>query len=118
MAKTKGSNVQQQQEQLPTQLVISRTFKSQNGEQNQTDEEVVAVHVFQTASAKVRVSMGLTVNLGNFESARCEVGVEIPCYREEIDDATHFARDYCEARLQQEVQAVQAKKADATKPII
>ena len=37
--------------------------------------------------AYIKVGYGMTVNLGNYESARCDVGVTLPCTVEEIPDA-------------------------------
>lgn len=40
--------------------------------------------------AKVKVTMGHTKNLGNFESLRIEVGIEVPCDNEkEVIEATY-----------------------------
>lgn len=62
-----------------------------------------SVHKFVTEPARVKRSYGLTVNLGNYESARVEVGVEVPCYKEEVSEADAFAAQFCEERLEEEV---------------
>lgn len=53
---------------------------------NQTSEETghIEIRPFVTVPAKVGVSLGRTINLGNYESARISVTMEVPCYREEM----------------------------------
>lgn len=72
---------------------VNRTFKS-GGEVVGEDQvqEPIEVRVFQTVPAMVEAKLGRTINLGNYESIRLEVGVSYPCYREEVDDGT--ALDY------------------------
>lgn len=44
--------------------------------------EVIRVPLFHTEPARVRVVAGTTRNLGDYNSARVEVMVEMPCYPE------------------------------------
>lgn len=76
----------------------------------ETKNELLEVRRFLTEPAKVSVSKGLTLNLGNYESARVEVSVVIPCYREELDAAYSFADKWVETRLGAEVSSVRANK--------
>jgi hypothetical protein len=46
------------------------------------DREEVEVPFFGTEVARVRVSAGTTRNLGDYNSARVDVTVEMPCYPE------------------------------------
>ena len=73
------------------------------------DDHILKVGEFRTAPAKVLVSKGLTINLGNYESARVTIGVELPCYVEEVEDATSAAERLVEARVQNEVLAIKQK---------
>ena len=57
----------------------------------------------------VEVSMGLTINLGNYESARLDVGIRIPCPAEESEAIFDKAKDWCEERVQTEVRAIRGK---------
>lgn len=66
------------------------------------DEDVIAVHKFQTETARVTVDYALTINLGNYESAKIGVSVSVPCYVEEMSDAYEFAQAWAEERLSQE----------------
>lgn len=88
----------------PTTLTVTKQFKLQSGEAEADPvDEVIEVTKFETEPAKVRVGFGLTINLGNYESARLDVSVEVPCYKEQVDDAYTAAKDWVEQRVQQEV---------------
>jgi hypothetical protein len=54
----------------------------------------------------VEIGYGLTLNIGNYESARIDVRISLPCYREETDDAFSFAKKWTEDRIQTEVKAI------------
>jgi len=51
------------------------------------EEHRILVDVFETAPAYAEASLGLTINLGNYESLRIDVGARIPCYKEELVEA-------------------------------
>lgn len=74
-----------------------------------TDEKMIRVGVFQTASARVSINKGLTLNLGNYESARVSVGFDMPCYVEEVKEVTEVVNQMVEDRLQAEVIEVRGK---------
>ncbi len=95
-----------------TSAVVSRQYfegKEPSSEMD-TKNEQVKVSVFVTEPAKVSVSQGLTLNLGNYESARIEVSVSVPCYKEEVDDAYKYALNWVESRLSNEVVSVRKNK--------
>ena len=87
----------------PTQLFVTKQYKlgGKLGEPS-TKEEVLAIQRFVTEPAKVSFALGLTLNIGNYESARIDVGVALPCYREELHDAYTFARTLVTERLSKE----------------
>ena len=80
------------------------------------EEDLIAVHEFKTEPAKVTVDYSLTMNLGNFSSARIGVSVEIPCYREEVDEAYEFAAKWVEERIQHERDAIVASRDGGANP--
>ena len=80
------------------------------------EEEVIAVHKFETEPAYVSVDYALTLNLGNYESAKLSVSVTIPCYKEEIDDAYEFAEAWAKDRLKKERDSVVGKD-DSSSPL-
>ncbi len=49
--------------------------------------------------ARVEVAAGKTINLGNYESARCDVRISVPVAIEDVDDAYTFAVDWVEAKM-------------------
>ena len=72
----------------------------------EASEEVVSVHNFDGPVARVRRGYGLTMNLGNYESARFDVVLELPCRVEDVDAADEFAREWVEKRCEAEVAEV------------
>lgn len=82
------------------QAVVSKQFVESGSEgAEEVVEETLEVHSFVTATANVSVEMGMTLNLGNYESARVTVSVSVPCYKEEIEDAHEYARKWVESRV-------------------
>lgn len=72
----------------------------------ETKDETIEVKTFVTQPATVEIGYGLTLNIGNYESARVDVKVSVPCYREETDAAYEYAKTWAESRVKQEVAAV------------
>lgn len=93
------------------------TFK-QETQRETSSEEVVEIVKFEpdTAIAKVRRGYGLTLNLTNYESARLDVGIEVPCYLQDVDAADEWARQWVEERVIKEVTNVRGETAAKKKP--
>lgn len=93
-----------------TQAFVTKQFATSGTPQGQPSQnnQDLEIHSFVTEPASVRVSLGMTVNLGNYESARIDVSLTVPCYKEEVEDAFEYAREWVEARTLKEVNA--AKK--------
>ena len=53
--------------------------------------EELEVRKFEVEPAYISVNHGRTANLGNYESARVDVRVSVPCYAEEINEAIAYA---------------------------
>lgn len=75
-----------------------------------TKEDDVCVKVFETTPAIVGVDYGITINLGNYESARVNISLQFPCYKEEIDDAYDFASKWVEDRINTETKLIRGSK--------
>jgi len=86
----------------PGLVVVSRTIKDKNGEHTDEKEDYIEVGTFVTEPAIVTIKKGLTINLGDYESARIDVGVSLPCYKEEIPAALETATRVVEAYLMRE----------------
>jgi hypothetical protein len=84
-------------------VFVTRTVGSKGGPTTSSEsEDIIAVHKFVTDPAKVAVDYALTINLGNFESAKIGVSVTVPCYLEEMNEAYEFAQAWAEERLVKE----------------
>lgn len=71
--------------------------------EDKATDRIIKIGVFKTEPAKVTVQKGLTINLGNYESARFTVGVELPCYVEEVEGLLVDLNKLVEERVKQEV---------------
>lgn len=87
----------------PAVLRVSKQLRTsgKSGPEIET-EETMEVRNFQTVPAQVSLEYGLTLNLGNYESARLTVGVTLPCYAEEVDTMYEQARGWVEERINRE----------------
>jgi len=80
-------------------------------------EEVIGIAKFESTPAMVTRGYGLTLNLGNYESARFDVSITMPCYPEDVDACDKWAAAWAEERVQQEMSSVRGgKKKEKEKP--
>lgn len=58
-----------------------------------------------TEIARVRYTLGATLNLGDYRSIRVDVSVDLPCkaHKESIDRIHDYAKAWCEGKINQEV---------------
>lgn len=75
-------------QEAATTIAVRRTAYGVDSESVDT----VNVPVFATVPARVRVVGSVTRNLGDYNSARVEVMIEVPCYPEESE--IHRAYEY------------------------
>jgi hypothetical protein len=66
-----------------------------------TEEIPVSTVVSDEQLASVGVSMGFTKNLGNYESAKVQVTLTVPCHNDmaSIDQTYKYAEDWVNDRL-------------------
>lgn len=57
---------------------------------------------------EVGVEMSYTHNLGNYQSARVQVSLKVPCVHAEIDDVYDYAREWVDNKLNGLVEELQA----------
>ncbi len=62
-------------------------------------------------SAHVRAGFGLTISLGNYEFARVDAAVTLPCLVEEIPDAFGEAWKLAESELVKQIQELKESRA-------
>lgn len=84
-----------------TTLTVRRQFTKPASETTEQDE-TISVREFSVEPAKVVLEKGLTINLGNYESARITLAITVPCYFEELAEAYDFANDFVLKRLEAE----------------
>ena len=84
------------------QMHVRRAAYGQEAEST----ELIRVPVFHTAPARVRVVGSVTRNLGDYNSCRVEVMVELPCYPEqsEIQRAYEEASTMVDRMVAEELQ--------------
>lgn len=73
----------------PTTITVSRTIKiGSTGEEAESSEvsETIEVHKFATAPAYARITVPIK-KAQNYNSAGLTIGVDVPCYKEELDQA-------------------------------
>lgn len=70
-------------------------------EHSEEEKEELGTTVFPSGCepAFVRVAMGQTYNLGNYESLRLDVSVTLPCLPSEVDKTYEEASDFCAEKL-------------------
>jgi hypothetical protein len=85
---------------VSTTRVKSRKVVSQNETYEEFDAEV-----FQSEPAFVRVSHGVTKNIGDYESLRIDVAVTMPCYKEKVEEVSAELGNYIAVLLERELDA-------------
>lgn len=63
------------------------------GGDEEVEEAQLEVRRFEVEPAYVTAEVGVTKNLGDFESLRVSVRISVPCYVEEIDDTFDVVSD-------------------------
>jgi predicted protein tyrosine phosphatase len=62
--------------------------------------EVVLAKQFEMEPCMVGMEASLTINLGDFNSARVACSLRVPCRHEEIDAVFEFTKEWVNDRLQ------------------
>ena len=91
-------------------MFVSRVYKDRgivkNDETTITEMIEVQTYAPNVPLAHVEFASQMTLNLGNFESVQCRVGVTLPSRLEEIDDAYLSAKNFAEERLTREIDEI------------
>lgn len=75
------------------------------------EEKNIEVQVFETQPAEVSCKAGRTINVGNYESVRIDVGVTMPVYPEEVQDGLEQVSSIVGAFLAKEEAQIRAALA-------
>lgn len=86
--------------------VTKQYVKSGVVQKEESEEKRLLVHKFQTEPAYVGCKLGMTINIGNYESIRVDCSVNLPTYKEELTDAQQKAFEIASAELFKRVQEV------------
>lgn len=97
-------------------IIENRFIYKKETQRETSSDEVVAILQFDGPVAHVRRGYGLTLNLSNYESARLDVSVTVPCYLADVDVADEWARQWVERRVVHEVENVRGKGSTDGKP--
>lgn len=92
-----------------SRITVSRTVKLDGSDKDSgTSEDVIDVQVFQTTPAMAVVSVPIKLSR-QFQSVGVEVGVYLPCYKEELPQAIELAYRMAKERVSREIPLI--KKA-------
>lgn len=101
--------IRAKEKQLPIQVLVESQFRKKEPGSSELQEgevrdkaEIISVNKFVTEPARVSVDYGLTINLGNYETAKIGVSVTVPCYFEELDAAYKWAARWAETKVMAE----------------
>jgi len=86
---------------VPTTMMVSRTVKlSVSSEEASASEitEIIEIQRFVTTPAVARVMIPIK-KVYNYNSAGLSVGVDLPCYKEELPEALEKAYNLAKERL-------------------
>jgi len=67
-------------------------------------EKTISVQAFEVDPAYVSWKNGLTLNMGNYESARLDLSVMVPCYTEEIPVVVRKLKKFVDAEIGKEAE--------------
>lgn len=81
-------------------MLVTRHYDNKEGP---SKSEPLKVGCFVGPVAKVGVGYSMTINLGDFQSTKVSVTVEVPTYVEELAEAYAFAEKFASERLAKEV---------------
>lgn len=81
-----------------TQSIEEFEMKNENGTVPTDTKEVLG-----DVLGSVGTSRGMTVNLGNYESARLDIWITLPTTQEDVDKNYEFCEHFAETKLKEEV---------------
>lgn len=62
---------------------------------------------------RLRIAYGLTLNMSNFEFARCDVEITVPCHPDDVDLAYEHSKLWLESKLAAEVRQIREHRPKA-----
>lgn len=96
-------------------LTVRRTVFGQESEEQRPLQ--IRPFVADAAPGAVTVRLSRTINLGNYNSAKVEVGLTVPGYREELVPLYHEVFDTVAGLVNDEVAKIEQDCGVARKPV-
>jgi hypothetical protein len=97
-----------------TKIFVQRTVKLDGVDQDSgSTEDVIEVQTFATTPAVAVVSVPVKLSR-QFQSVGVEVGVYLPCYKEELPDAIELAYRMAKERVAREIPIIKKALEDVT----
>lgn len=87
------------------QATVSR--KTKDGAVKESTENVGPVKMFEDPPCNVGMTAAMTINLGDYNSAKVQVSLHVPCKHEEIDETFDFAKEWVETKVNTLVEEIQ-----------
>lgn len=105
MAEEKQTFTQKPQEvnAVAGRILVQKTVGRKKNATATDAEETIEADIFHAPHAMVSCGMGVTVNMGNYESCKVDVHVSIPCYPAEVAQAYNKVRGWCEQVVRREI---------------
>jgi hypothetical protein len=103
-----GENTEKTEE---GRIYVTKSFQvgKSPGAELVTDEKI-SCEKFLTEPAVISLEYGLTLNMGNYESCRLTVGIRLPCYKEQVEEAYGAATVWIEKKIQEQVAEIRDSK--------
>ena len=90
---------------------VERTFfKGGSLIKEESEEAFLDVHKFVVEPTRVYINYGRTIPMEQFASCKLSLGISIPCYFEEKDEAFEYGANWAGERMDEEMQAIEEFK--------
>ena len=91
--------------QAATIMRVSKTIENSEGKQFDNEHETIEVHKFVTQPAIVNIEIPIKMTK-YYNSMGITVGVQLPCYKEEIDAGIEKAKEIALTKVFGEIPAI------------
>ena len=105
--RSKGENEAKEEVEITTRDAIAEVRKTVFGKEEVSNDRI-RIRPFISTPANISVKAGITINLGNYESARVDVMLSMPCYPEELDSVYEDVKKWVDGRVEHEKREIEA----------
>jgi len=93
---------------------VTRTVEEKGrggrGVLDEKDDQEIEIMPFEGETARVGLDAQMTINLGNYQSAKVGVFLSVPCYIEEVSEVYEVVKRTVEQRMGEEVEELKEMK--------